>query len=410
MWPSWKNEEWKIGQRRHRWQSNSEVKVLHLINTLSAGGAELHLLTLCRQLKRKGADTLVACLREHVKDSRSLRLDFENEGIRVVRLEADGRYNLRFVGKLARLVKKERPAILHTHLPRADLAGAFGRLHSPSVLWVSSVHDIHDKSWSGRWTLPLFNFIWPHADRVVAISHAVKDWLVKERSVPEEKVTVIHYGIEPERFSQSNRDLRATWNLDGNGIVGSLGRFERRKGHDCLIQAMAATLERNPNTLLLIGGHDPLGYSKNLQALIDRSRLNSHVRLVGVQNDIPAFLNALDVFAFASRSEGFGQVVIEAMAAGKPVVASKMPPMTEIVRDGETGLLVNPDDPQAFANAISWLLTYREQAQQMGKRGQERVYSHFSAQRMVDETLSLYSTLLNSSRCGLAAPPMGNRA
>jgi glycosyltransferase involved in cell wall biosynthesis len=378
------------------------VKVLHLINTLSAGGAELHLLTLCRQLKRQGVETVVACLREHVKDSRSLRLDFENEGIRVVRLEADGRYDLRFVATLASLVKKERPAILHTHLPRADLAGAFGRLLCPSVFWLSSVHNIHSKSWSGRWTLPLFNFIWRRADKVVAISHAVKDWLVKERSLPSERVTVIHYGIDPERFLQPNADLKEKWSLNGSVSVGSLGRLEHRKGHDCLIRAMPALLECNPNARLLIGGHDPLGYSKNLQALIDRLRLNSYARLVGTQNDVPSFFNALDVFAFATRAEGFGQVAIEAMAAGKPVVASKIPPITEIVVDGKTGLLVEPDKPKAFADAIGWLFAHPEEARNMGRRGQERVYSHFSAQRMADEMIALYDKVM-SMRDGLGA-------
>jgi glycosyltransferase involved in cell wall biosynthesis len=373
------------------------VKILHLINTLSAGGAELHLLTLCRQLKRHGVETVVACLREHVKDSRSLRLDFENEGIRVVRLEADGQYDLRSITRLASLVEKERPNILHTHQPRADLAGVFRRCFHPVVPWVCSMHNIHDKSWSGRWTLPLFNFIWPRADRVVAISHAVKDWLVKERSVPDEKITVIHYGIEPERFSQPKADLRARWHLNGDPVIGSLGRLEPRKGHDRLIQAMPVALERNPNAHLLIGGHDPLGYGKNLQALIDQLKLDRHVKLAGAQYDVPSFLNALDVFVFASRSEGFGQVLVEAMAAGKPVLASKIPPITEIVRDGETGLLVDPDDPQAFGNAISWLLRHPEQAQQMGNRGRNRVYSQFSALRMADETLSLYESLLRPS-------------
>jgi glycosyltransferase involved in cell wall biosynthesis len=284
--------------------------------------------------------------------------------------------------------------VLHTHLPRADLAGFFGGIFHPSVPWVCSVHDIHDKSWSGRWTLPLFNFIWRRADRVVAISHAVKDWLVEERCLPREKVTVIHYGLEPERFAQPKADLRAGWNVNGDAIVGSLGRLEPRKGHDCLIQAMRAALERNPNLRLFIGGHDPLGYGSDLQALIDRLRLNGHVKLLGAQNDVPSFFNALNVFAFASRSEGFGQVIIEAMAAGKPVLASKIPPITEIVRDGETGILVNPDEPQAFADAITWLVTHPEQAQQMGKRGQERVYKYFSARRMADETVSLYQGLV----------------
>lgn len=371
------------------------MKILHLINTLSAGGAELHLLTLGRHLKRRGLEVVVACLREQVKDSRSLLVDFENEGIRVVRLEADGRYDLRFVATLASLLKKERPAILHTHLPRADLAGAFGRLLCPSVFWVSSVHDIHDKSWSGRRTLPLFNFIWRRADRIVAISHAVKDWLVKERCVPDEKITVIHYGIEPERFSRTECDLRESWGLAGKIIIGAIGRLEPRKGHDCLIRAMSVLKKAVPNVCLVIVGHDLSGYRGELQLLINDLDLKEQVRLVGFQSDIAGVLAALDVFAFSTHSEGFGQVVIEAMAAGKPVVVSNLAPLTEIVTHGETGLLVKPDDPQAFADAIVWLLNHPEEAQQIAKRGQETVYSYFSARRMAEQIVTLYNELMD---------------
>jgi glycosyltransferase involved in cell wall biosynthesis len=380
------------------------VKILHLINTLSAGGAELHLLTLCRQLKLQGVETVVACLRERVNDSRSLRNEFENEGIRVIRLKAESRYDLRSVSRLIALCSKEQPSILHTHLPRADLAGVFRRLFHPTVPWVCSVHDIHDKSWAGRWTLPLFNLIWRRADRVVAISHAVKDWLVRERTVPSENVTVIHYGIEPERFLQTEYNPRKGWDLEGKFIIGTIGRLEPRKGHDCLIRSMSEIRKAVPNAVLVIAGHDPSGYGEHLQSLIDNLGLRKEVRLVGFQNDIAAFLSALDVFAFATRSEGFGQVVIEAMAVSKPVVASKIAPISEIVRDGETGTLVNPDDPQAFANAIRWLVNHPEQAKQMGKRGRERVYTHFSAQRMADETLSLYGSLLKSFDYKLAHP------
>src|SRR6266513_89849 len=168
------------------------MKVLHLINTLSVGGAELHLLTLCRYLKRQNVEIVVACLREHVKDSRSLRLDFEEEDIRVINLQADSRYDSLFLGRIPRVLREERPDILHTHLPRADFAGAFVRVFHPGLVWVCSVHAIYSEDWSGRWRLPLFNFIWRRADRVIAISHAVKDWLVKERAVPDEKVSVIH--------------------------------------------------------------------------------------------------------------------------------------------------------------------------------------------------------------------------
>jgi glycosyltransferase involved in cell wall biosynthesis len=139
-----------------------------------------------------------------------------------------------------------------------------------------------------------------------------------------------------------------------------------------------------------------MGYREHLQKLIDDLDLQQYVRLIGFQRDVPAFLQAVDVFALASRSEGFGQVVIEAMADGKPVVVRRIAPLTEIVVDRETGLLVDADEPQALASALGWLLTHPEEARQMGKRGQERVRQRFSAARMGDETLALYAAVVNA--------------
>jgi glycosyltransferase involved in cell wall biosynthesis len=371
------------------------MKVLHVINTLSAGGAELHLLTLSRHLKRWGVEVMVACLREGVKDSRLLRADFEKEDISVVALSGEGRYQVRFAAELVHLLKEERPAILHTHLPRADLAGAVGHFLYPSVPWVCSIHGVYEKSWAGRWTLPLFDFIWSRADVAIAISYAVKDWLVRKRRVPANKVTVIHYGIEQDLFSRASDDVRNAWAPDGQVIVGSIGRLEPGKGHDdCLIRAMPTILEKVPNCSLLIAGHDPWGYGRTLHATISDLGLCAQVQLVGFQGDVATFLSGLDVFALATRSEGFGQVLIEAMAAGKPVVASKIPPLTEIIVDGETGLLVEPEKPEQFARAITWLLSHPEEAAQMGRQGQERVRTYFSIEREIAQTLSLYKTLI----------------
>src|SRR5262249_27224477 len=180
------------------------MKVLHLINTLAVGGAELHLLALGRHLQQHGLEIVVACLREQVKDSRSLRADFETAHIRVVNLRADSRYDCYFLSRFARLLKHEHPALVHTHLPRADLAGGLGHLLHPSIPWISSVHDIHSKSWAGKWTLPLLNVVWRQADAVIAISHAVKDWLVHERRVPSDKVAGNYFWPDTQRLARTN--------------------------------------------------------------------------------------------------------------------------------------------------------------------------------------------------------------
>jgi glycosyltransferase involved in cell wall biosynthesis len=152
--------------------------------------------------------------------------------------------------------------------------------------------------------------------------------------------------------------------------------------------------EHVPGASLLIAGHDLEGHRETLQRLIDHLGLRPHVRLVGFQADVPSFLHALDVFAFPSRSEGFGQVAIEAMAAGKPVVASRIPPLTEIIVDGETGLLAEPRNPEAFARAIIRLLTDPDLARRMGAQGQKRVMELFDASVMEERTLALYRQCL----------------
>ena len=369
------------------------MKVLHLINTLSAGGAELHLLTLCRHLKRLGVETVVAYLKEG-KGSRPLRSDFEAAGIPVFYLKGEGVNLIRPWLQLHCLLKQEKPNILHTHLPRADLLGFLTCLSGFSGSWVCSVHDIHTKSWRGRWALPLFGLLWRQADRIIAISEAVKNWLVSSYKVLPERVQVVYYGIEPERWVSPGRNLRSEWGLVGKPIVGTIGRLEPRKGHDILIRAMSSVVRQFPQITLLIAGHDPWGYKSVLERLVTQLGMERHVRFLGFQNDIPSFLHAIDVFAFASRSEGFGQVVIEAMAAGKPVVVSRIPPLTEIVIDGETGLYAEPENPESFAEKILWLLFHQEEAQNMGKQGQELVRRRFSAETMTSAVFAVYQEVL----------------
>jgi glycosyltransferase involved in cell wall biosynthesis len=369
------------------------MKVLHLINTLSVGGAELHLLTLSRFLKRQGVDVAVAFLREKVTDSRSLRRDFESEGIQLFDLRANSRYDSRYFSKLVSVMKQERPDILHTHLPRADLAGALARFVDPSLVWVCSVHGIYSAQWSGGWTLPLFRRLWRGADAMLCISAAVKDWLV-QGGISGARTRVIYYGIETEKFAQPSTDLRKTWGVDGFAIIGSIGRLEPRKNHECLIAAMPEICKSVPNALLFIAGHDPLGYGKNLQRLIHELGLREKVRVIGFENDVASFLNAIDVFAFATKSEGFGQVLVEAMAAGKPVVASDIAPLTEIVVGGDNGLLVERGNPGAFAEALVALLRSTEERRRMGDSGKQRVRQRFAAARMAEETRWLYEDLL----------------
>jgi glycosyltransferase involved in cell wall biosynthesis len=371
--------------------------VLHVINTLSAGGAELHLLTLCRYLQQRRVEVQVAYLRENVKGSRSLRADFEREGIRLKALGGAGRFSPRGIFSLRAVLREEPVDILHSHLPRGDLTAFLGR--RGRLPWVCSVHDIYSESWVGRRALGAWGAIWRRAHAVVAISGAVRDWLVIAHRVRSERIRVIHYGIETEKWQSCATDLRAQWGLAGCRVIGAMGRLEPRKGFDLLLRAMPELVKRVPDVRLCLAGHDPWGYGETLRRMADELGLADYVRFAGFQSDVASFLHALDVFVFPTRSEGFGQVAIEAMAAQKPVVANRVVALEEIVVEGETGFLVNAEDAIEFASAIARLLLDPERATRMGAAGARRVHEYFNAAHMAEETHRLYEDI-----CGKRPP------
>lgn len=353
----------------------------------------MHLLALSKHLRARGVEVVVVYLKHFVRGSQSLRDAFEEAGIRTLDLGAESRWSTGYIRKFEGLVQRERPHLIHTHLPRADVAGAWVR-RVRSIPWISSVHGIYSESWSGRRWLPLVRFAWQYADALIAISAAVKDWLATWQSVSPDKVSVVYYGIDIEAFRETPLNLRTEWGLERNKVLGSLGRLEPGKGHDVLIRSMPEVLKAHPDAILVIGGHDPEGYGATLQSLINDLGLQSQVRLVGFQREAAAFLKAVDVFALASRSEGFGQVVIEAMASSLPVVISRIPPLTELVEDGVTGFLVQPNSPVDFGQKVARLLDRPVEAKRLGENGREMVRRRFSASRMADETLGLYTTLV----------------
>jgi glycosyltransferase involved in cell wall biosynthesis len=312
-------------------------------------------------------------------------------------LEANNRFNVVSLLKLPFILKKNRFDLIHTHLPRADFAGILCKLFFPELPWICSIHDIYSGSWSARKLLPLMNRIWNQADGVIAISHAVKNWLITDQNMEKNKVVVIHYGVETDIFDHFMGDFRSKLGLNGNKIVGTIGRLEYRKGHETLIRAMDVVCKQFPQAMLLIAGPDTWGYAKILHNLIDKLKLNNSVHLLGFVRDIPSFLHAIDIFAFATFSEGFGQVIIEAMAAGKPIVASNISPVDEIVLDRTTGLLAGLGNPEEFARSIVWLLKQPNSAKEMGRLGALRVRENFNAERMTLKTFQFYQEIMNRS-------------
>jgi glycosyltransferase involved in cell wall biosynthesis len=182
-------------------------------------------------------------------------------------------------------------------------------------------------------------------------------------------------------------------------LVGNVGRLALQKGQRHLILAMPLLLERVPRAHAVIaGGGDLEDYLRDLSVEVG---VADRVHVLGPRRDVPALMHAIDVFAMPSIWEGFGLVLLEAMAAGRPVVASRVATIPEVVVDGETGVLVPAGDPVALAEALAGLAHDSERARSFGEAGRERLRTRFSIEKMVGDTELLYRELLEERSAGL---------
>ena len=366
------------------------MRLVYLINSLGAGGAERHLLNLTRDMVRRGYSVWVVVLKKEVRGGASfMDREFIAAGAEVVFLQTFalgdfGRW-LSLIGLLRRLP----PDIIHSHLPRADLAASVAKIALPALRWVSTIHDAYTKDkYSGHWVFPLVGWNWRRADQLVAVSKTVQDWCVDALSVPSNKTRVIYHGVPVSGIS-------ATPSIRPNPhpVVGCLARFEKRKGLETLVKAMTEVTKQFPDAQLWLAGSDPTGFSSVIENLIRSLKLENTVKVLGFCSTPLEFLRDLDIFAFASSSEGFGIVLLEAMSVKRPIVASDIYPINHIVQHDNSGLLVNTGDHLAFAGAIIELLGKPQRRREMGESGYRRCIEEFSLERSLNKVHDLYLEL-----------------
>ena len=373
-------------------------RILHLITTMSVGGAEVHLRELLAGLSRAKYHLEVAFFKEEAQEARPMRGDFEALGLRVHDLGGVGRANPLAWGRLVRLISRGRFDLMHTHLFRADLYGALAARFFPGLVLVNSVHNPED-FYERPAVAALARLAARRQGATVAISQAVADHLTRCLGLNNSQMRLIYYGLEPRK--RTGNDLRREYNIpDQAPLVGTVGRLARQKGQAHLIRAMAQVLEKVDQARLLIVGHDDEGLRPALEAEIERLGLGEAVILAGFREEIPDVMAALDVFCLPSLWEGFGLVLLEAMAEARPVVASAVGSIPEVVADGRTGRLVAPGDEGGLARALIDLLGDRERTAALGRAGRMRQQEYFSRQAMVSQTEALYDELLAAGRPG----------
>jgi glycosyltransferase involved in cell wall biosynthesis len=367
------------------------MKAIHLLKAVGIAGAETHLLALLPALRAFGAESTLVLLEDPRRPQHVLRKRFEAEGIPVFSLPIRWHLDPALPSRLNDLLRREPFDILHAHLPHGEVYGEFAMRAFPArPLVVSRHNDDRFRRW-----LPLRPVFAPslrHANRIIAISQAVRRFLIAVEKADAGKIDVVPYGIDADACERSahSGSFRRAIGAKAEPIVGFVGRLTRQKGVDVLLRAFAQVETRHPDARLVLAGDGP---DRPALEKLARSLGLRRAMFLGWRSDIADIMADVSLLAVPSRWEGFGLVALEAMALGKPVVAARVSALPEIVVQGETGLLVSPGGEDELAEALLSLLLDPARAGQMGRAGKARVRSEFPVERMARRTAEIYSSL-----------------
>lgn len=350
------------------------MRVVHVHRMRAISGSERHLLTLLPALAERGLKVTFVGLDDPAFDPAPF---YRALGVPAIRVPAPRDLDP-FL--LARLVRELRADVVHTHLVHADVYGGVAAALRGAKL-VSTKHN------DDPFRLGPFRYVELGlarlASRIVTITDSLRRFTVERVGVAAEKVETIHYGMD---------ELPAAWGEnppaelpDGARVLLAVSRLTEQKGLDVAVRALASLPD---DTVLVVLGDGP--ERDKLTALAAELGVAGRLRLRGREPDVTAWLERASLLVHPARWEGFGLAVLEAMLAGLPVVASNVSSLPELVVDGETGLLVRPDDPSALALGIARALDDRDR---LGAAARDRAQAEFSVATMADRTAELYRAL-----------------
>ena len=356
------------------------LRILHVDSERTWRGGERQVLELIRRQRARGDEPHLAAPRGSALLSRA-----SSEGFPGHAVPMRGTWDLGSALALAGLHRRLRPDVVHWHAARAHALGALASLFAPGPARVLSRRvDFPVRGSVG--SRLLYGL---HREATIAISEGVRDALV-ESGLDSARIRVVRSGIDlaPYEAPFDRAAIRARLGTrEGDFLVLQVAALAPHKSQKDLLQAARIVLDQRPETMIWIAGEGIL--RDELERQHETLKLKDQVRLLGFRDDVPDLLRAADLFCVSSYLEGMGTATLDAMAAGLPVVATRVGGIPEIVEDGVTGLLVPPRDPEALAGAILAMAGDPARRRAMGERARDRVRD-FSADRTEEETRRVY--------------------
>jgi glycosyltransferase involved in cell wall biosynthesis len=367
-----------------------KLNVVQMTDVTGRGGAEKVLVDLALRLDRARFNVTVVATRS----TGNYQPLLDAAGVRTLLVPRASRWESHKMLGLVRFMRREPVHILHTHLFGANSWGrALGRLAGVPVI----VAHEHWSSKAGR-EVWVDRLLYRLTDRILVPSQASKQLVMQMEGIPTRYLDVTYNGVDISQFKPGTEAATVRQEL-GLGpedfVIGTVGRLSADKGgQDDLLWASNELRQSHPNARLLIIGDGPLRPDLEKYAT-ELGMLDSGAAIfTGTRNDIARLLGAMDVFVLPSHKEALPVAVLEAMAMCLPVVATRVGGVPEVVRDGSTGLLVEPADRPSLRDALARLLSDRELAYRLGTSGQARVHAHFTVDKMVEHVEELYERLM----------------
>jgi glycosyltransferase involved in cell wall biosynthesis len=366
--------------------ANRKLRLMQITHDLAIGGLQQVVLTLCKTIDRRRFEIDVLCLRALGE----FAPEIEQLGIPVTLLpqKPQGTDYLSFL-KVARILRDRQIDVIHTHNTQPLLDGGIGALLAgvPTI-----VHTDHGRQFPDKRRYMFAEWLLSHCVyRVVGVSDRTSKNLIDFERISPRRIVTIRNGIVGETYQRSFETLAKRRELgipDSASIIGLGARLTEEKGISFLLHAISAMLGKQPNLLLVVAGDGPL--RRRLEDEAQQLGVASHVRFIGTRTDMPELMRLFDIFVLPSISEGLPMVLLEALAAGRPVVATNVGGISEVVRDGHNGFLVPSRDSAALASSLSRLLNDRDLVEGFGRNSRAMFESGLSAEHMARSYEQLY--------------------
>ncbi len=363
------------------------VHLLLVVDSLDVGGAERYVVDLALTLQRKGYDVTVAC---SVSGPLSEPLEKASIPVRPVldRL-IKRRVSLAYARGLRRLVRESRFDIVHAHVYASTSAAAIATLRT-GVPLVITEHGMNPwRSWRDR---RVSRWVYRRAEHIIAVSTPIYRLLTERYAVSSDRITVNPNAVVDSPVASTSPSIQLPAEWQQGPLVGVVARLSEEKGISIFLQAAARISPLAPEVRFLIVGDGPL--REELDSLAQHLGLSDRAHFLGYRSDARALIELLEVLVLPSLHEGSPLVILEAMSAGIPIVASAVGGIPDQVEHGREGILVQPGDPSALGDAILRLLRDPALASRLGEAGRQRAGSRFSYAAMVQRVEAVYGAVL----------------